>query len=238
MRAALALAAASQALAGYDPVAAMMAGAHPQQPMVGVNEFPMPGLYHPQAALMPFLQMPGSPAATVPPASAGPQVPGLPPMACAPYNPYGPTPPAMGQSFFTTPATLARGARAALMKQVPSKGLGFRTAAGATIAAGATATLNTPASGLPFCIWDLEIQPQFGQFFLVTSIFAAGREWLVAAGGVPAMSFSPESIHPAMEFPTVWPGVIVQVTVENIDGAPHPLFGNFWGIAGDSQPCM
>ena len=220
----------------FDPLAAMMA-AHGGQPMVGmhpalvgVNEFP--GAY---GAVY------GAPAHLYPGPARG--VPELPPAVStgpmAPPGYCGPMGPALGYSAFTSPAILARGMRAQALKSVPQRGLGGRTVAGTPVAANtAGVQITTAAPSAVLCVTDLEWHAASAQFFLISSILAAGREWLVAGGSVPATSFTPDGIHPTMEFPTCWPGVTIQVTVENIDGGPHATSFTFWAIAGDSQSCQ
>lgn len=116
-----------------------------------------------------------------------------------------------------------------LLASVPGSAPALMLRNSAPIAAGATVMLTTPAASLPIHITELIFTDACADFFVVTSIFCAGREWLV--GPVPAIAFAQSAFRPRLELLTIWPGVVVQVTLENIDGAPHSVLAWFDGIA-------
>lgn len=136
-------------------------------------------------------------------------------------------------------AQVRRAGRAQVLGNQPQIPLSFRTAAGVTVAAGATQSFPATPT-IPLCITRLEIPRAIGQFFLVTSVRAARQELLADGAGVPGDSFSPDAINtPLIEFPFLYPGTPITITVENIDAAPHPFYGTYWGVPLQQPgPCL
>lgn len=163
------------------------------------------------------------------------------PPSCSPCPPNAPS--GLQQALYNMycaqqQAQYQRASRAAVAAKQPQIALGIRTAAGVTVAAGGIVTL-TASPTVPLCITDFEVSRLIAPFFLINSMKTARVDFLADGQGIPADMFAPDAVHPPMEQPYLMPGTQITLTIENIDGAPHPFFAAWTGIPGGLQgPCL
>lgn len=180
-----------------------------------------------------------------------------PPGACGPFYPpnCSPCPPDPQQAAYEQAAyaaacqqnqeLLMRAARIEAMGKLPTKVLGCNspevTAAGVTtrnVAGFATVSIPVTPSVVA-CITDWTIADVSFNFFEIISATAAMTTYLGSDGSVPASSFKPEGTHPVMDWPTLWPGTFLTVTVRNTTADPHEFRSTFHFIRGmDPGSCL
>lgn len=187
-----------------------------------------------------------NPYAWAPPAGATPlspyYPPGFSPNPCGP--PCFPLPdcPPQGAAFY---ARAANSALAAQGTQIPlpinsrdNTVTPAASVAAGLIVAGATAVItNSPT--VPLCITQYRVARTSAPFFDVMSIRAARQEFMGDGGGTPADDFAADSNSPPGQFPQLFPGTTISVTVRNNDGANHAYGSAFYGYPGPScAPCL
>lgn len=111
--------------------------------------------------------------------------------------------------------------------QLPQIPLGVRSAA--TVTAGGTETI-APEPSVPMRLTTFQVAKVIMDFFLINSMKVARLDMLAGSDGVPASAFAPDAVHPPIENPILPAGSQVTVIVENVDGADHAFYGNFFGI--------
>jgi hypothetical protein len=126
-----------------------------------------------------------------------------------------------------------KAATAAVKSAQPQAPLGVGTAFGVTLAPN-VATPFPAQSSVPICLNRFEIPRDLAPFFVIESIRLARQELLADGVGIPADAFSSDAIQtPLLEFPQLWPGAQIIVTVRNMDAAPHPFRGTWWGVPAE-----
>lgn len=105
------------------------------------------------------------------------------------------------------------------------------------IAAGATAILTFNASML-FRPTRLMIGPTVAPNWVIEDIKVAADSLFLQTGPVPGEVYLPNGVGAsALKRRTAQPGTPVQVTVTNIDVAPHRFRGAMFGAAADASSC-
>lgn len=139
-----------------------------------------------------------------------------------------------------TPEMVAKSARTQIIAGGPQIPLSFGTSLTTEeVINPNTSRTFTVTSSVPICLARFEIPRSITSFYLITSAKIARLELLADAYGVHADAFASDGVRtPNLEFPQLLPGQELNVIVYNIDSAPHPFYGTFWGTPlGGATPC-
>jgi hypothetical protein len=89
------------------------------------------------------------------------------------------------------------------------------------------------------CITDWTISRVSTEFFEVQRLESGMTTYIGSDGPMPADSFAPDSTHPVMDFPTLWPGAPMSLTVANVTAEPHEFRSTFHFIRmSDPGSCL
>jgi hypothetical protein len=179
---------------------------------------------------------------------------------CAPQGPFvppgcGPCPPSEQLAAYQQMAYEAacraeaevfyRAARIDATSRLPTKGLAGNspvvTVAGITsrnVAAFTQATITISPSVVA-CITDWTISRVSTEFFEIVRLESSMTTYIGSDGPLAADSFAPDSTHPVMDFPVLWPGAPMTLVVGNITADPHEFRSTFHFIRGqDPGSCL
>jgi hypothetical protein len=180
-----------------------------------------------------------------------------PPGACPPFNgpncsPCPPSPEAARyeqlayeQACAQNQAIMMQAMKVDAISRLPTKGLAANSA---LVTAGGVTTRNVAAfteqtilvsPSVPACIIDWTISAVSTNFFEIRRLDTAMTKYIGADGPMPADSFRGDGTHPTMDWPTITPGMNIELVVANVTAEPHEFRSTFHFIRGaDPGSCL